>query len=144
MNGGGNKAAVAASTTASPIGARPVEPAIIEPSQQMQSGTDPNRNKSSTAKSLQDETHPSLPREVSQDPSLLPPHGHYGEEHDYHHEQHHQARFVSQDPASQNPLDLQVKVGAWDGFSYDDGDDSDATVPKSMPEPMPVPDEYLV
>lgn len=58
---------------------------------------------------------------MSQDPSLLPPHGHYGEEHDYHHEQH-QARFVSQDPASQNPLDLQVKDGVWDGLSYDDGD----------------------
>ncbi len=122
MNGSGNKPA-AASTTASSIGARTVEPAIVEPSQQMQAETDPNRKISSTAKSLQDETHPSLPREVSQDPSLLPPRGHYGEEHDYHHfEQHHQARFVSQDPASQNPLDLQVKVGVWDGFSYDDGD----------------------
>ena len=121
MNGNANKPAAAASTTASPIGARTVEPAIIEPSQQMQGEMDPNRKISSTAKSLQDETHPSLPREVSQDPSSLPPHGHYGEEHDYHHEQP-QARFVSQDPSSQNPLDLQVKDGVWDGLSYDDGD----------------------
>ena len=40
MNGNGNKPAAAASTTASPIGARTVEPAIIEPSQQMQGEMD--------------------------------------------------------------------------------------------------------
>ena len=110
----------------------PAEPAVIEPSQSSQiqggeaGGTHQKNPPASTASGMREEKMQStsgeaLPREVSQDEALPAPRPNGRAGNEYEHE--HEARFVSQDPASQYLLDSLRE----DNSSRFDFDDNNAT-----------------
>ena len=112
----------------------PAEPAIIEPSQIQggDAGTHQKKHSASTASGMREEQMQStsgeaLRREVSQeDPSYPPSRPNRRAGNEYEHQHQHEARFVSQDPASQYLLDSQREDSS-SRFDFDD-DCGDANV----------------